>query len=121
MLWPSTITFSQEFYSALTKHALPVNVHAVRAFANSPRKLDLLFWLGYRINGNKPLHISWDALRAQFGAGYNRAANFRRDFAQEIADLKEVFPKLPVRLTDKAIIISPGTAEVLAIPSKSKK
>src|SRR5262245_47217260 len=44
MLWPSTVTFSQEFYSTLTKHALPVNVHAVRAFAGSPRKLDMLFW-----------------------------------------------------------------------------
>lgn len=121
MLWPSTITFSQEFYTTLTKHALPVNVHAVRAFANSPRKLDLLFWLGYRINSNKPLHISWEAVREQFGMGYSRAANFRRDFAEEIADLKEVFPKLPVKLTDKAIIISPGTAEVLAIPSKSRK
>jgi hypothetical protein len=38
MLWPSTITFSQDFYATLTKHALPVNVHAVRAFAGSPRR-----------------------------------------------------------------------------------
>ena len=122
MLWPSTITFSQEFYSTLTKHALPVNVHAVRAFAGSPRKLDLLFWLGYRLNTlSKLLTISWDTLGEQWGAGYSRPANFRRDFALEIAELKEVFPKLPVKVTEEGFTISPGTAEVLAIPSKHKK
>ncbi len=122
MLWPSTITFSQEFYSTLTKHALPVNVHAVRAFAGSPRKLDLLFWLGYRLNTlNKTLTISWEALREQWGAGYSRANNFRRDFAQEIREIKEVFPKLPVKVTEEGFSISPGTAEVLAIPSKLRK
>jgi hypothetical protein len=71
MLWPSTLTFSQDFYQTLTKHTLPVNMHAVRAFAGSSRKLDLLFWLGYRINGaDAPVAISWEALRDQFGWGY---------------------------------------------------
>lgn len=122
MLWPSTITFSQEFYQTLTKHALPVNVHAVRAFAGSPRKLDMLFWLGYRLNNlHKAVHIPWDALQEQWGTGYNRAANFRRDFAKEIAEIKEVFPKLPVKVGENGFTISPGTAEVLAIPSKHRK
>ena len=58
MLWPSTITFSLDFYNSLTAHALPVNILAVRAFANSARKLDLLFWLGYRLNSiKKPLCV----------------------------------------------------------------
>ena len=44
---------------------------AVRAFAGSPRKLDMLFWLGYRLNTlNKTLSISWEALQEQWGAGY---------------------------------------------------
>lgn len=122
MLWPSTVTFSQEFYTTLTKHALPVNVQAVRVFANSPRKLDMLFWLGYRLNNlNKPLTISWDALKEQWGTGYARANNFRRDFANEIKEIKEVFPKLPVKITEQGCMVSPGTSEVLAIPTKYKK
>lgn len=122
MLWPSTVTLSQEFFSTLTKHALPVNIHAVKAFAGSSRKLDLLFWMGYRLHTlNKTLNISWDALREQFGAGYARDNNFRRDFAREITEIKEVFPKLPVKITEEGFSISPGTAEVLAIPSKSPK
>ncbi|MEQ1718841.1 MAG: replication protein RepA [Hyphomicrobium sp.] len=59
ILWPSQITFSLDFYKTLTAHALPVNVQAVRAFANSPRKLDILFWLGLRLNSlRKPTSVS---------------------------------------------------------------
>jgi len=119
LLWPSTLTFSQDFYNTLTKHALPVNIHAVKAFAGSPRKLDMLFWLGYRLASlNRSLTISWDALQEQWGAGYSRPSNFRRDFAEEIRQIKEVFPKLPVQVTENGFVISPGSTEVLAIPAK---
>lgn len=122
MLWPSTITFSQEFFQTLTKHAMPINIHAVKAFANSPRKLDLLFWLGYRFNGlNKAVSISWDALSEQWGVNYSRMRNFKRDFALEIGEIKEVFPKLPVQVTEHGCIISPGTPEVIAIPRRPLK
>jgi hypothetical protein len=121
-LWPSTITFSHEFFQTLSKHAMPINIHAVKAFANSPRKLDLLFWLGYRFNGlNKAIAISWDALSEQWGVNYSRMRNFKRDFAQEIGEIKEVFPKLPVQVTEFGCTISPGTPEVLAIPRKPLK
>jgi hypothetical protein len=119
MMWPETITFSHEFYSTLIKHALPINVHAVKTFGNSPRKLDLLFWLGYRLKGIKStMTISWDALQEQWGANYSRQTNFKRDFAQELQDIKEVFPKLPVKLTDAGFVMEPGGTEVLAIPAK---
>lgn len=36
-LWPSTVTFSSAMYDSLKRHALPVNVKAVRAFAGSAR------------------------------------------------------------------------------------
>lgn len=122
MLWPSTITFSQDFYQTLTKHALPINVHAVRAFAGSPRKLDILFWLGYRLNSlKKPLALSWETLGDQWGTGYSRSSNFRRDFAQEIEQIKEVFPRLPVKVSEAGITISPGSSEVLALPAKGRK
>lgn len=121
-LWPSTITFSHEFFHTLSKHAMPINIHAVKAFANSPRKLDLLFWLGYRFNGlNKAISISWEALSEQWGLNYSRMRNFKRDFAQEIGELKEVFPKLPVQVNEFGCTISPGTPEVIAIPRRSLK
>lgn len=121
MLWPSTLTFSPEFFQTLTKHALPVNMHAVRAFSGSARKLDILFWLGFRIRGSGTTHISWAALQEQFGDGYSRLDNFKRDFVREIAEIKEVFEKLPVKFSDNGIAISHGVSEVLAIPTKGRK
>lgn len=119
MLWPSTLTFSHDFYSTLTKHALPVNIHAIKAFSESARKLDLLFWLGYRFNSiEKKTTIKWENLVDQWGANYARLRDFKRDFTQEIADIKQVFPKLPVKLTETGFVIMPGTSEVLAIPAK---
>jgi hypothetical protein len=119
MLWPSTLTFSPEFYQTLRKHALPVNMHAVRAFSASARKLDLLFWLGFRLHDNDTTkRISWAALQEQFGDGYSRMDNFQRDFVREINEIKDVFPKLPVKFNETGISIAPGTSEVLAIPPK---
>ena len=120
-LWPSQITFSPEFFDTLAKHALPVNMHAVRAFSGSARKLDIIFWLGFRIRGEGITRISWEALAEQFGEGYARLDNFKRDFVREIAEIKEVFEKLPVRFSDTGIEVSHSVSEVLAIPTKGRK
>lgn len=122
IIWPKNLTLSPEFYAALTKHALPVNLHAVRAFSGSPRKLDLYFWISYRYTSiTSPVIIPWNSLKEQFGQGYTRDRRFRTDFADEIREIKEVFPKLPVKLDETGFTIQPGAAEVLAIPTKTRK
>jgi hypothetical protein len=119
MLWPSTITFSRDFYDTLSKHALPVNVHAIRAFSGSPRKIDIYYWLSHRIYGlDEPLMISWGALKEQFGEGYSRERDFRAKFAEELKHIAEVFPKLPASLDEKGLKLKPADAEALAIPAK---
>ena len=117
MLWPSTVTFSEAMYNSLERHALPVNGNAVRAFAGSARKLDLYFWLGYRLyNINSPLRISWEALAGQFGQGFTRPRAFRSQLAEEINHIREIFPKLPLRLDQDGLHLEPaGSAELVAI------
>lgn len=117
-LWPSTLTFSPAMYESLKRHALPVNIEAVRAFQGSARKLDLYFWLGYRLhNIADPLHISWKALAEQFGNGFTRDRAFRAQLAEELAHVAEVFPKLPAKLTEEGLILHPAGPEVLALPA----
>ena len=121
-LWPSTVTFSPSMYDSLKRHALPVNVKAVRAFAGSARKLDLYFWLGYRMhNIDRELVISWQALAEQFGEGYTRDRAFKHDFDQALADIKDVFPKLPVTLDEHGIHLRPADTDVLALPAPRKR
>jgi len=122
MLWPSTITFSQPFFDTLKQHALPTNIRAVRVLANSPRKLDLLFWLGYRLKHiNQPLHIGWDALKEQFGSDIGRERRFRADLAADVHHITDVFPKLAITLTDDGLSLMPTNPSVLAIPSPKRK
>ena len=121
-LWPSTVTFSPAMYESLKRHALPVNVKAVRAFAGSARKLDLYFWLGYRLhNIAKETIVPWTSLAEQFGEGYARDRAFKSDFDQALKDIKDVFPKLPVRLGEHGIRLSPADFELLALPAPRKK
>ena len=125
-LWPSTVTFGPTMYESLSKHALPVNAQAVRAFAGSARKLDLYFWLGWRLyNINAPLQIGWGALKDQFGKTIARDRKFREMFAQELSALQDVFPKIPVRLDENGLRLEPAGPEVLSLPipkvSKAKK
>jgi hypothetical protein len=129
MLWPSTITFSREFYDTLAKHALPVNVHAIRAFSDSPRKIDIYYWLSHRSYSlTEPIAISWESLKEQFGeghfvtsgktGGYTRDRDFRAKFKEELKHICEVFPKLPVSVTETGIRLKPADSDVLSIPAK---
>ena len=119
MLWPSTITFSRDFYDTLSKHALPVNTHAMKAFAGSPQKIDIYYWLSHRLYSlSDPLNIGWDGLKEQFGEGYDRDRDFKAKFNKALDHIKEVFPKLPVKLHDQGMTLSPADSTVLAVPAK---
>jgi Plasmid encoded RepA protein len=121
-LWPSSLTFSTDFYDSLRAHALPLNVRAIRAFASSARTLDAYYWLGYRMTRLKaPTAISWDALAAQFGEGYARQRDFKSGFLRDLADIKELFPKLPISATDHGLILKPADLDMLALPLQRPK
>lgn len=121
-LWPSTVTFSQEFFQSLQEHALPIDVRALHAFSNSARKLDLMFWLNYRLNNMKTqLVLDWKPLQAQFGDGFARERAFRAQLADDLDHIKAVFPKLPVKLTERGLILEKADPSVLAIPKRLAK
>lgn len=118
-LWPSTVTFSPEMFDSIRQHSIPLNIRAVRAFSGSARKLDLYFWLGWRLhNIEAPLSIGWDALGQQFGVGFSRERDFRTQLAEELAHIREVFPKLPIRLGESGLLLEPAGPEVLSLPAR---
>ena len=119
-LWPNTVQFSEDFYKALQKHALPVDVRALRAFSNSARKLDLLFWITYRITRlESKLILDWKPLKDQFGEGFSRERDFKAQLADDLASVLELFPKLPIKLTDRGLEMENADAKALAIPRRT--
>lgn len=122
MLWPSTLTFSMDFYSSLAKHALPIRAEAVRAFAGSARKLDMYFWFNYRLHRlREPTLLPWTALATQFGGDYGRQRDFKKGFADDLRDVLDVFPKLPVTLSEAGLEIAPAGPDVLLLPAPRKR
>lgn len=122
ILWPSTLTFSLDFYTSLAKHALPIRADAVRAFAGSARKLDMYFWFNYRLHAlRSPATLSWDAVASQFGGDYARQRDFRKGFADDLRDVLDVFPKLPVKLSEAGLEIQPAGPDVLSLPVRRKR
>lgn len=120
-LWPTTIQFSEDFFHELERHALPVDVRALRAFSNSARKLDLLFWITYRITRlQTKLVLDWKPLKEQFGEGFARDRDFRAQLAQDLGNVLDLFPKLPVKLTDRGLEMDAADAKALAIPRSTK-
>lgn len=117
-LWPSTVTFNDAFFKSLDRHALPVSAHVIRSFAGSARKLDLYTWLGYRLhNIDANLRVSWSALQEQFGGSFSRPRAFRAQLASDLAHIKEVLPKIPVKVTEDGLILEPADPSVLALPA----
>lgn len=118
-VWSKTVQFHQDFYDNLIQHALPVDIRAARAFAGSARKLDLLFWLGYRLRVlQRPLRLTWANLHSQFGADNASIRSFRQAFKADLAHMQEVFPKLPVSLDEAGMMLQPAHPSALLVPPR---
>lgn len=84
--WSGTVTLSEEFYREVTEHAVPVDLRVLVALRRSPMAIDQYLWLTYRLHAiQRPTLVPWEALAAQFGAGYpietaRGLADFRRRF-----------------------------------------
>lgn len=121
-LWPTQISFSKEFFEEIQRHALPIDVRVLRALSNSARRLDLVMWVTYRITRLHDLFLlDWKPLKRQFGEGYARDRDFRHALAEDVAALKEIFPKLPLRVTERGLEMLPADATALAIPKRALK
>lgn len=116
-----TVRFHQDFYENLILHALPVDMRAAKAFSGSARKLDLLFWVGYRLRAlQRPLRLTWTNLHAQFGGDNANLRSFRQAFKADAGHLLEVFPKLPIALGDEGMTLGPADPGALLIPPRAK-
>lgn len=116
LLWASTLTLDQKFYESLREHALPVDIRALRAFSQSARQMDIVLWLGYRLRGtDRRYTITWEALHAQFGSELSRVRRFKEEFRDDLAAIRDVFPKLPVDLNEKGLTLVPCPPEELFV------
>lgn len=113
-LWSSRLRLDQEFFESLREHALPIDIRVLKAFSQSAKQIDMVMWLAYRLRRiDRRYPISWGALTEQFGSNIKDAWRFRHSFAEDLAAIREVFPTLPVEITDQGVILKPCDPERL--------
>ncbi len=126
LLLPKRIQLSADYFASLQEHAIPLDERAVIALAHSAMGLDVYCWLAQRLHRLDPKcgqFVPWSALHQQFGQGYERIRDFRRDFLMTLKTVKTQYPAALTK-TDKGGILlghSPPPVpqrHVILLPSK---
>jgi hypothetical protein len=108
VLWPSTVRLSDDYFASIQSHAVPLARPAIRALAHSALALDAYCWLAqrlHRVPTGKPQPVSWAALRDQFGQGFARERDFRRQFRETLRVVLTVYPDAKVEDTDEGLLL----------------
>lgn len=117
-LWPSTVTFSDAMFKSIMQRSMPLNRHVIKALAGSARKLDMYFWLNWRMhNLTGPLQLSWSAIYDQFGGENRSQRDLKRHFKADLAEIQEILPRLPAQLSEQGLVLLPADPDVLALPT----
>jgi hypothetical protein len=122
-LWESTLTLSPSFFEEITSSPVPFRMKTLEALRNSSMCLDIYCWLTYRnFYAKHPSRIPWEALQAQFGAGYPETAQGKRDFKKKfLLSLKKVSVAYPeaqkLRVETDYLLYIPGLPDVAPITS----
>lgn len=108
MLWPSEVTLSKEFFTALQGHALPLEPRAISALQHSARAMDCYTWLAHRLprvkrkNGDR---VSWAALQTQFGPDVSSTKNFKRHMLTALKQVHQVYKDARFEQVDGGLIL----------------
>jgi hypothetical protein len=108
VLWPSTVRLSEEYFQSLGRHAVPLDHRAVAALASSSMALDTYVWLAqrlHRVPPGKPQFIAWATAYEQFGQGFARVRDFRRQFLQTLAHVKSAYPTARIATNEQGLTL----------------
>jgi hypothetical protein len=86
-LWSSSVKLSDEYFSSLINHAIPLDERALAALSNNALALDTYSWLAqrlHRVQIGQPEFVPWEGLKEQFGEGYADMFKFKQKFRQTL-------------------------------------
>lgn len=127
-LWPGVLELSEDFYSTLAEHAVPLDYRALAALRHSSLALDVYTWLAHRLCRVKPVNgtkLSWENLRDQFGQEYRTSKNFKHEFRHALHQVCAVYPDARLEEVMGGLVLYPSrpplapTAVSLAMPSSA--
>ena len=116
-LWEDQVTLDPVFYKALRDHPVPLQEAAIRQLRDRSMSLDLYVWLAWRLHTlAKPTPISWTAVHAQFGAGFEKLFHFKPRFTDALSAAVAAYPEAQVELEEKGITLLPSRPPIARLP-----
>ena len=98
-LWNSKIRLGEDFFNAIIRHPVPLDMNTLKAMKRSPLGLDLYLWLTYRTFALKrPLRITWRQMYQQFGVHPDEASANSTTSNETVPTRSRRPPKVKARL-----------------------
>ena len=108
-LWNDRVLLNEEFYRALREHPVPVSEAGLRAIGPRSMVIDVYIWLAYRLHAlSKDVSVSWPALHAQFGAGFQLIRKFRAHFIECLELAMAAYPDARVSVDERGLVLRPS-------------
>lgn len=124
--WKSKVRLSNSFYTECVEHPVPIDLRAYKGLRGSPLAMDVYTWLTYRMSytERRSRPIRFEALQAQFGAGYANDDQGRRDFKKGLLKalkaVQTVYPQANVEVTEHGLVLLPSRPHVLPVSHQAK-
>lgn len=95
VLWSSKIQLTEDYFTSLINHAIPLDERALAALSHNAMALDIYAWLAqrlHRIPNGQPQFVAWSNLKEQFGQGYDRIDKFKEVFRRTLKVVLTQYP-----------------------------
>ncbi|EDL7089082.1 replication protein [Escherichia coli] len=114
-LWPATLTFSDDYYNALTdgRMAVPVDMRAMIELSGSALAMDIYLMLAERLHrmSGRGLPLYWHQLRQQFGQEYSgkyAEKTFKNNFIAAFRQVQIAYPQCKAKLVEGGLLLLPS-------------
>jgi len=106
-LWPGELELSEEFYTTLTSHAVPLDYRAIAALKHSALALDIYSWLAHRLHRTSKagVRVSWANMKDQFGQEYRELRDFKREFKKALRQVWGAYPDARLEEIDGGLVL----------------
>jgi hypothetical protein len=107
----------QNFFTEVTRSAVPVDLRALHVLNASPLAIDLYVWLTYRMSYlKKPTLIPWKSLQAQLGSDYFRPRDFRRRVSKHLEAVIGIYPAVRLSQSKSGLRLHPSPPHIGRAP-----
>lgn len=96
IFWSSTVQLTEDYFTSLCSHAIPLDERALAALSHNAMAMDIYAWLAqrmHRIDPASPQFVAWKNLKDQFGNNYGEMKKFKQVFRKTLRIAKLQYPK----------------------------